>query len=84
MGVLCVVSIPRFTKSANNNKEQGCNVNLAALDIAIELYAVDHDGVYPSNITDVSASLVYFPDGSPSCALGGTYSLSSNRAVCNH
>jgi hypothetical protein len=52
----------------------------------IELYAVDNDGTYPAALTDVTNEPNYFPDNTPVCPLGGTYTYNGTtyRVSCDH
>jgi hypothetical protein len=51
----------------------------------IELYAADHNGVYPDKLTTITGNTSYFPDGAPVCPKGGSYTLeTNNRVTCSH
>ncbi len=86
LGALAAIALPRITKSAGNAREQACKTNLSLINSAIEMYYVDEGG-YPATLNLVTGNLDYFPDGPPTCPLGGSYSLSTTgnyRAVCDH
>jgi prepilin-type N-terminal cleavage/methylation domain-containing protein len=84
LGALAFVAVPRLTQTSQNAKENACSTNLDVINSQIELYYLQSDA-YPSDIAQITENLTYFPDGAPSCPLGGTYSLNSqNRAVCDH
>ncbi|MEN6386782.1 MAG: prepilin-type N-terminal cleavage/methylation domain-containing protein [Phycisphaerales bacterium] len=87
LGALAAIAIPRITVSAGNAKANACATNLDLLNSQIELYAADHNGVYPGagNLDTITGNTSYFPDGAPTCPKGGTYSLgANNRVTCNH
>ncbi len=85
LGALAAIAIPRITVSAGNAKANACATNLDLINSQIELYAADHNGVYPGTIETVVKNTSYFPDGAPTCPLGGTYTMgSNNRVTCNH
>jgi len=84
LGALAFIAVPRLTQTSQNAKEKTCSTNLDIINSQIEVYFVQI-GAYPSDITQITENLTYFPDGAPTCPLGGTYSLNSqNRAVCDH
>lgn len=86
LGALAAIALPRITQSAGNAKERACETNISLINSAVEMYYVDN-GSYPSALTDVTSSTIYFPDGIPTCPLGGKYSFNSSgnyRAVCSH
>ena len=90
LGALAAIAIPRITQSATTAKENACITNIDLINTQIELYAADHNDVYPTgDITKVIGTTgtpsAYFPDGPPSCPLGGTYTLgTNNRVTCTH
>jgi len=84
LGALAFIAVPRITQTSQNAKEKTCSANLKIINSQIEVYFVQI-GAYPSEITQITEDLTYFPDGAPVCPLGGTYSLNSqDRAVCDH
>jgi len=85
LGALAAIAIPRITVSAGNAKANACATNLDLMNSQIELYAADHNGVYPSSLDTVTKNTSYFPDGEPTCPLGGTYTMPTNhRVICSH
>jgi general secretion pathway protein G len=86
LGALAAIAIPRITVSAGNAKANACATNLDLINSQIELYAADHNGVYPGTLETVVKNTSYFPDGAPSCPLGGTYTMdgTTHRVSCNH
>lgn len=85
LGALASIAIPRITASAYNAKLYACESNIDILNSQIELWAVDHDGVYPADLDTITSDPEYFPDGTPGCPLLGTYTLgANNRVVCDH
>jgi general secretion pathway protein G len=85
LGALAAIAIPRITHSAQTAKENACAANIDLMNSQIELYAADHDGSYPSSLNTIAGDPNYFPDGSPSCPMGGSYSINANhRVTCNH
>lgn len=84
LGALAAIALPRITQSAGNARQRACDTNVSLINSAIEMYYVD-EGSYPGALTDVTGSVTYFPDGVPSCPLGGSYSMNANhRVTCNH
>ena len=84
LSALAFIAVPRITQTSQNAKEKACLTNLDIINSQIEAYFVE-TSVYPSDITQITENLNYFPDGVPECPLGGTYSLNAqNRAECDH
>ena len=84
LAALAAIAIPRVSQSAQNAKQNACDTNIDVVNSAIEMYNADNNG-YPANLTDVTASVTYFPDGAPTCPLTGTYSMGATfRVTCDH
>ncbi len=85
LAALSAIAIPRISQSANNAKQNACDTNIDVVNSAIEMYNAD-EGSYPSNLSDITDSKTYFPDGAPGCPLGGTYTMdgSTYRISCDH
>jgi len=84
LGALAFIAVPRLTQTSQTAKENACQTNLDLINSQIEVYFVETGG-YPSDITQITENLNYFPDGAPECPLEGTYSLNAqNRAECDH
>ena len=47
LGILAAVVIPQFGSSSADAKLSALKSNLSAIRGAIELYAIEHDGIYP-------------------------------------
>ncbi len=86
LGALAFIAIPRISASAATAKENACATNIDMLNSQIEMYAANNDGTYPTALTDVTGDADYFPDGAPTCPLGGTYTYSTttHRVTCSH
>ena len=48
IGLLAAIAIPRFSKGAANTNNTAFAGDLAVLRNALELYAVEHNGIYPA------------------------------------
>ncbi len=90
LAALSAIAIPRISKSAQNAKQNACDTNISVVNSAIEMYAADNNGVYPTDNADmqtkVTSDLTYFPDGAPACPLTGAYTMDgvSKRVSCSH
>jgi len=90
LAALSAIAIPRISQSAQNAKQNACDTNISVINSAIEMYAADNDGEYPADDaamqTLVTGDTDYFPDGPPTCPLGGTYSMdaTTKRVSCSH
>jgi len=74
IAVLASIVIPRMTGAAIEANKSKCAANWANLVRALEFYAAENEGVYPTNNTrfqaDIVNSLTYFPYGPPLCPFG--------------
>ena len=70
LAALSAIAIPRISQSATNAKAKACETNIDVLNSSIELYNAE-EGAYPSNLTTITGSTVYFPDGAPICPVTG-------------
>jgi len=86
LGTLAAIAIPRLSSSAQNAKENACYTNINVMNSQIDIYAGDNNGSYPPTIETITGDPVLFPDGVPTCPLGGTYTMSSttHRVTCDH
>ncbi len=90
LAALSAIAIPRISKSAQNARQNACDTNVSVINSAVEMYAADHDGLYPADDADMIHSILdnidYFPDGVPTCPLGGTYRMdgTTKRVSCDH
>lgn len=48
VGLLAAIAIPRFSRGAANTNVTAFSGDLAVIRNALELYAVEHNGVYPT------------------------------------
>lgn len=90
LAALSAIAIPRISQSAQNAKQNACNTNISVINSAIEMYAADNEGSYPTDDADMKTKVTgdtdYFPDGAPTCPLTGTYSMNATtkRISCSH
>ncbi len=50
MGVIAVVAIPRFSMTTNMTLENKLDTHLRSLRRAIELYAIQHNEIFPGQV----------------------------------
>ena len=48
MGIIAAIAIPRMSRASKSAGEAAVESNLAVLQNAIEQYAAEHDGTYPT------------------------------------
>jgi len=51
IGILAAIALPNFIKARNKAREAEVKSNIHSVQIALERYAVDNHGVYPSYLT---------------------------------
>jgi len=83
LGALAAIAIPRISASTTTAKVNACKTNQDILNSQIEMYRAD-TGSYPATLGALTSDANYFPDDTPVCPSGGTYSMSSNRVSCNY
>ncbi len=88
LGALAAIAIPRITASAETAKTNACNTNVDVMNTQIEMYAADHNSVYPTTLATVTGNLKYFPDGPPVCPISQkstSYTMNASyRVSCSH
>jgi type II secretion system protein G len=81
IGILVAIAVPIYNASQATAKANACKSNLRTLNGAISMYHADHDGTYPTQISDLSAYL----QSVPTCPSGGgayTIDANSHTATC--
>lgn len=77
LGLLAAVAIPRLAHSGGDAKKNACKSNVSLINSQIELYAVNHDGSYPTDQAAFGTSILnntdVFPDGAPACPYSTAY-----------
>jgi len=63
IGVIAAIAIPRMSRGARGADESALKANLAVLRSAVDLYAAEHGGNFPSgNAAEVEAQLTTYSD----------------------
>ena len=83
LGALAAIAIPRMSQNSVTAKLRACQTNVATMNTQIEAYYADNDEwpVFATLTTDPN----YFPDSTPVCPSGGTYTMSGTtyRVDCD-
>jgi len=66
IGVIAAIAVPRISRGARGASESAIRADLAALRAAVDLYAAEHNGIFPTTAS-FEAQLTTFTD-----SLGGT------------
>lgn len=74
IGILAAIAIPRLSRGAAGASDSAVSGNLAVLRNAIDLYATEHGGSYPS-VAQLETSLTTFTDA------GGTSSVTKTTTA---
>ncbi|MEM8756330.1 MAG: prepilin-type N-terminal cleavage/methylation domain-containing protein [Planctomycetota bacterium] len=61
LGIIGAIAIPRMSRGAEGASESALRTNLQALRSAIELYAAEHGGAYPS-VANFEDQMLLFSD----------------------
>jgi prepilin-type N-terminal cleavage/methylation domain-containing protein len=85
IAVVAMVIIARCTAGSSASKTAACEVIQGDIEVQCELWR-HNTGAWPStNLSDIGASIHYFPSGVPLCpATGSTYSIDSAGQVVGH
>ena len=77
IAIIASIVVPRISGSATSANNAKCDANWANLVRALELYATNNGGVYPTNQTTFDSGILnsntYFPHGSPVCPYSTPY-----------
>jgi prepilin-type N-terminal cleavage/methylation domain-containing protein len=84
LGALAAIAIPRITASADLAKKRACETNIDLLNSQIEMWAANHNDVYPATLATLTGDTKYFPDGAPQCPFTTAYSMDSNYRITPH
>ncbi|HUT29880.1 MAG TPA: prepilin-type N-terminal cleavage/methylation domain-containing protein [Sedimentisphaerales bacterium] len=76
LGALAAIAVPRIMGGAKTAKINACKTNVDMLNSQIELYYANKDA-WPTALTDVTSDPNYFPESTPECPFGTTYSYSA-------
>ena len=74
LGALATIAIPRIMGGANIARANACKTNVKMMNSQIEVY-YQNEGEWPNNLNKFINDPNYFPDGSPECPFGDSYSL---------
>ena len=81
---LAAIAMPRLLSGATDAKINACKTNVDLINSQIEMYYATR-GSWPSQLSDVTSDLNYFPDGEPNCPFGTSYILNgTTHRVSDH
>jgi type II secretory pathway pseudopilin PulG len=61
IGIIAAIAIPRLSRGSAGAAESALSGNLAVLRNAIDLYAAEHDGAFPT-VADITSQLTQYSD----------------------
>ncbi len=67
VGILAVIVIPRFSSQSVNAKRNACTVNKHNIEVQCQLWMRQKNASPRTDLTDIGADRVYFPEGVPPC-----------------
>ena len=72
LGILAWVALPRFAGNSLDAKKNTCYMNVRDVEVQTELW-YRNNAIWPAaDLSDMGTDSAYFPDGPPSCPVGGT------------
>ena len=72
LGMLAAIAVPRISRSADLEKGNACNANVALMNSQIELYHA-RTGQWPPDLNTLYRDERYFLYGVPICPFGTPY-----------
>lgn len=85
LGALASIAIPRLIVGSQTANENACAGNVEILNSQLEIWSAMNNDTYPATLSVLTSDKAYFPRGTPSCPLNGTYSLNDDDVVvCDH
>lgn len=89
IAILASIVVPRLTGAAVEANKSKCQANWANLIRALELYAANNDGAYPTSDALFQSSILnsstYFPHGAPECPFEDSYEyIPATQTVTKH
>lgn len=82
LGALATVAIPRIMGGATIARTNACKTNIKMMNSQIELY-YQNEGIWPQNFNALTTDPNYFPDGSPECPFGDSYTINGSKNRMN-
>jgi general secretion pathway protein G len=82
LGALAAIAIPRIMGGAQTARISACSTNIDMMNSQIELYYAN-EGAWPTQLTDVTNDPNYFPEGTPLCPFGTTYTYNGTTNRVN-
>jgi prepilin-type N-terminal cleavage/methylation domain-containing protein len=67
IGILAVIVVPRFSNQSVNAKRNACTVNKHNIEVQCQLWMRQKNASPRTDLTDIGADRVYFPEGVPLC-----------------
>jgi prepilin-type N-terminal cleavage/methylation domain-containing protein len=73
IGIIGAIAIPRMSRGSRGAAESSLKGNLAILRGAVEMFAAEHDGVYPTDATSITAQLTSKTNAAGTVDAAGLY-----------
>lgn len=64
IGIIAAIAIPRMSRGAQGANDSSLVGNLAILRKAIDLYAAEHNGTFPTDSSTIATQLTQYTDAS--------------------
>ena len=72
MGVIAMAVFPRITDSARTANDGSCQLRKGVIEVQVGLWRREQGRWPMTDLSDIGASVLYFPEGVPSCPVDGT------------
>jgi general secretion pathway protein G len=67
IGIIAAIAIPRMSRGASGANDSTLIGNLAVLRKAVDLYAAEHSGTFPTDETTIANQLTQYSDATGAC-----------------
>lgn len=83
IGILVAIAIVSYTAAVSSAQAATCSSERLTLDRAIEVYAADHGGTYPTTISDLQPYIVNYTSATR-CPTGASllYDVTTHDVKC--
>jgi prepilin-type N-terminal cleavage/methylation domain-containing protein len=78
VGILAAIVMPRIIYDAAQARKQACRANISAINAEAELWHLQTGNWPQSDLSDIFASIEYFPEGTITCPVRAAGETSHN------
>ncbi|MBN1851763.1 MAG: type II secretion system protein [Pirellulales bacterium] len=85
LGIVAALVLPRFTGSNREADRNACYTIQGNIEIQVQLWRRHHGSWPASDLNDIGADPMYFPEGIPRCPVdGSSYTIDAEGMIVGH